>query len=909
MARKKRGSTTRIVRKHPRGAGVRIVRVRDDKLFASFVDTPLYHKLNLSSVLEGSGLHLSPAVVSDVSQLEIQRRAPPREESPEPTQPAPTLNLSTDDEDFSLIYAINGVVQNSKSLKHPVKRPSARHHDTASALPCCSTKGPEVLPRQCNNTVPSVCAKSDASGTSSSTLQIVDAQSPFGSHAAKKTSSTLSAMDVSPTQQAAYTLSEITLDTAKTFSERSNIKNTRSHHLADTPIRGVSDASAADSPLRSTTLCSPSRCENSAILRGNILSPTLKSLGSARSYAYEGFKPGVTSTPIRASSSALPHDDSVPQLSGAASEKEGTTSGSALNANSRSSGQAKPTSTDLSTALLLPTSQRSLGSARSYAYAGFKPGVTSTPIRASSSALPQDDFVPQLSGAASQKEGPISGSTLNGNSRASRQAKPTWADLSTALLLPTAKRSLGAAHSRAYEGFNPSGTSTPIRAKSCPLQQDTSLHQLCEAIRQQEGASFGGLSGSTLHASGRSSFHEGGPADVSAIPHENVMSPCPKRSQLFGASFDDGFDLEAPTTPTRPKSRALPHQTPLQHLCQATGQDGVQEFDAIPIDWDTVVKLGEGTYGEVFAAEWNGEAVAFKVIPFLSEPLPEAQQFRINGELPRLAGDVQVELTLCQELSRLAGSYPRNSTPNFVRTVDARVVGGQWPIQLLEAWDNYAAKKTTENDRPDPAHVDLLHHLLIVQSNGGADLDHFRVETEAYYASILFQVCLSLVAAEKQLRFEHRDLHIGNVLVQETTNVRMDYRLDGADVALNNHGIRVTIIDYTNARLERDGNTIYFDLEQDPDIFTGKGLYQFDVYRLMRKANGRDWARFEPKSNLLWVHYLSKEMLKGKKKGISKSRKQALQKVFDKALKYDSITAFLEEPALQQLKAQYIVNT
>ena len=40
-----------------------------------------------------------------------------------------------------------------------------------------------------------------------------------------------------------------------------------------------------------------------------------------------------------------------------------------------------------------------------------------------------------------------------------------------------------------------------------------------------------------------------------------------------------------------------------------------------------------------------------------------------------------------------------------------------------------------------------------------------------------------------------------------------------------------------NLSLLTDGVTVFCDLREDPDIFAGKGDYQFEVYRLMRKRN------------------------------------------------------------------------
>lgn len=45
----------------------------------------------------------------------------------------------------------------------------------------------------------------------------------------------------------------------------------------------------------------------------------------------------------------------------------------------------------------------------------------------------------------------------------------------------------------------------------------------------------------------------------------------------------------------------------------------------------------------------------------------------------------------------------------------------------------------------------------------------------------------------------------------------------------------MTIIDFTLSRMKYDGCFIYNDLSKDPELFTGEGDYQFEVYRLMQK--------------------------------------------------------------------------
>lgn len=57
--------------------------------------------------------------------------------------------------------------------------------------------------------------------------------------------------------------------------------------------------------------------------------------------------------------------------------------------------------------------------------------------------------------------------------------------------------------------------------------------------------------------------------------------------------------------------------------------------------------------------------------------------------------------------------------------------------------------------------------------------------------------------AEEALEFEHRDLHIGNVLVKKSTHKSTNYRLLGTDYKVENHGVEACIIDFTLSRLRK----------------------------------------------------------------------------------------------------------
>ncbi|GMR48663.1 hypothetical protein PMAYCL1PPCAC_18858 [Pristionchus mayeri] len=353
-------------------------------------------------------------------------------------------------------------------------------------------------------------------------------------------------------------------------------------------------------------------------------------------------------------------------------------------------------------------------------------------------------------------------------------------------------------------------------------------------------------------------------------------------------------------------------ETALDQLLHVVGQDRVREWkEQLPKDtFCNLRKLGEGTYGEVFATTMNGAPVAMKIIPFEDE----VRYFDgvVNGETLKSTAEILPEILITHELSSLDNDEADFSTSTFIPLVQCHVVKGNYPKELLKEWDAYDKRKGSENDRPsDYAGPDALF-VAIGLAMGGVDVESYKVRNEQEALSALFQLTFALVVAEAELQFEHRDLHIGNALIaQVPEDEEIKYRLLGRDVYVKSHGVKLSIIDFTNSRLRKEGTTIFLDLEQDEQLFQGQGDYQFDIYRLMRQHNKGNWRDFSPKSNVFWLHYMAKELILEEKKkrlakGFTRKRRRELISVFDSLPEYDEIKEFLQSAKVYEIMQNYV---
>ncbi|KAF1395219.1 hypothetical protein PFLUV_G00009270 [Perca fluviatilis] len=304
------------------------------------------------------------------------------------------------------------------------------------------------------------------------------------------------------------------------------------------------------------------------------------------------------------------------------------------------------------------------------------------------------------------------------------------------------------------------------------------------------------------------------------------------------------------------------------------------------------VKIGEGTFGEVFSTtNASGDTVALKIIPV------EGSE-KVNGEDQKTLGEILHEIIISKELSSLKEKL-QNKTHGFIGLNDLHCVQGCYPPDFLNAWDTFDQQRGSENDRPDFFEKDQLFIILEFEF-GGMDLENSNgaLASLGVAKSILHQVTAALAVAEQELHFEHRDLHWGNVLVKTTKQKTGSFLLNGAAHSLETKGVLVRIIDYSLSRLEIDDLTVSCDISEDEELFMGQGDYQFDIYRQMRQENGNNWCNYHPHTNVLWLHYLCSKLLSMKYRGSggrgAKGTREELTRFHGNVLQYSSATEALQ---------------
>jgi Haspin like kinase domain len=247
----------------------------------------------------------------------------------------------------------------------------------------------------------------------------------------------------------------------------------------------------------------------------------------------------------------------------------------------------------------------------------------------------------------------------------------------------------------------------------------------------------------------------------------------------------------------------------------------------------TISKLGEASYSEVFTlTHSDGTTTVLKVIPFngtdendpsMSNLQDLLQEIRISTAMAKVEGFADF-----QGYHHLLFQFTYNS---------ATIVQGTYPEPLLSSWDTYKTTHKSENDRPSKF-LSTQTYCILHLAHHGNDLESHSITEWSEAAHIFWSVVRTLSRGEEAQEFEHRDLHWGNILIDQSDEDAMMERLlenlnlngggGASEVVLDGGwgGVKVTVIDYTLSRAKVDdvvGEIAHYGFE-DETLFEGKRI-------------------------------------------------------------------------------------
>ncbi|KAI9846396.1 MAG: hypothetical protein M1837_003987 [Sclerophora amabilis] len=283
-----------------------------------------------------------------------------------------------------------------------------------------------------------------------------------------------------------------------------------------------------------------------------------------------------------------------------------------------------------------------------------------------------------------------------------------------------------------------------------------------------------------------------------------------------------------------------------------------------------VKKIAEASYSEVYRLNYTSSPAPGLVskeesIAKVMALRPENGEKEEDASAARMCsvGSIVAEVEILMRMNGVTG---------FTKFKGFHLMSGGLPAEFVHAWKVFRQERGG-SEFPDPrstvGYPDDQIWVILEMENAGTELEDMRMQNAQQVLDIFLSVAITLARGEIEARFEHRDLHLSNICVQIDPN---EGHIDGGS---SRSKYRTTLIDYTLSRVEmkdevktkngcRANRVAWSNLELDPTLFRGTGLYQYQIYRLMRTSLLRsqhgmkkpDWKKYCPTTNVLWLHHL-----------------------------------------------------
>ncbi|KAJ1961619.1 hypothetical protein IWQ62_003803 [Dispira parvispora] len=359
--------------------------------------------------------------------------------------------------------------------------------------------------------------------------------------------------------------------------------------------------------------------------------------------------------------------------------------------------------------------------------------------------------------------------------------------------------------------------------------------------------------------------------ELSVLLPTSVATPLDQSVTWERSSFQNIAPSDLPALTTFVTRRTVRRE----HLLAVCGQEEPCTFeDLLGAEFmSQATKLNESTFAEAFVGPsltFTGQVMPNTVVKII--PFGGGIRTKINGQKQTTFRDVYQEMCTSWVLSYwplYKSTEGEVSEWNFIRVHQLGICRGTYPLALLQRWDTWRGHypDRCENDRPDFFPDDQLYAVFCLE-HGGLSLENFVFASLAQAQSVLLQLLCTLVIAEQDLEFEHRDLHWDNIMLADTPKESVCYKFSHptlpSQAKVATAGVRVNIIDYTLSRLQLGNSQIFHVDIIDEEIFQGTGDRQFDVYRAMRQVAHPHWSKHYPQTNVQWFVYVLDKLVNQK---------------------------------------------
>eukprot|EP00917_Polyrhabdina_sp_WS-2016_P014371 GHVP01031456.1.p1 GENE.GHVP01031456.1~~GHVP01031456.1.p1 ORF type:complete len:382 (+),score=48.89 GHVP01031456.1:122-1147(+) len=255
---------------------------------------------------------------------------------------------------------------------------------------------------------------------------------------------------------------------------------------------------------------------------------------------------------------------------------------------------------------------------------------------------------------------------------------------------------------------------------------------------------------------------------------------------------------------------------------------------------EDIEKIAESTYSEIYGLR----ELVFKII-----------RITPKIELSKFTPMSLSYLEINHEINILNNLNGRKGYPKINKII---IYKGLYNNILLNKWNKYKFNYN-ENYNENPINYNNKNNrfIMIITKNYGIELESFIFNNDIEKKKVFINL-IDIIYKTEILQFEHRDLHISNILIKRN-NITTEIDISKATCKdQTNHmatSIECTVIDFLFSSIRGKDGVSYYDLNKCDFLFDNKGGH-YHIYGEMKEMLKNDWSNKDIRTNLLWLIYI-----------------------------------------------------